>query len=42
MQKRLMPRWMRVNRVQRDFPVANEKNNQVGYVSNTIQQMFFC
>ena len=38
--KRLMPRWMRVNRVQRDFPVANEKNNQVGYVSNTIPTNF--
>ena len=31
---------MRVNRVQRDFPVANEKNNQVGYVSNTIPTNF--
>ena len=34
--KRLIPRWMRVNRVQRDFPPSNEKNNFVGYVSNTI------
>jgi ELP3 family radical SAM enzyme/protein acetyltransferase len=38
--KRLMPRWMRVNRVQRDFPVASEKNNNVGYVSNTIPTNF--
>ena len=38
--KRLMPRWMRVNRVQRDFPVASEKNNQVGYISNTIPTNF--
>tara|TARA_Y100000817_G_scaffold304787_1_gene288165 strand:+ start:852 stop:2663 length:1812 start_codon:yes stop_codon:yes gene_type:complete len=38
--KRLMPRWMRVNRVQRDFPPSSEKNNQVGYVSNTIPTNF--
>ena len=38
--KRLMPRWMRVNRVQRDFPMASEKNNNVGYVSNTIPTNF--
>ena len=28
---------MRVNRVQRDFPESSVKNNQVGYVSNTIR-----
>lgn len=34
--KRLIPRWMRVNRVQRDFPPSSEKNKFVGYVSKTI------
>ena len=38
--KKLLPYWMRINRVQRDFPVANEKNNQVGYISNTIPTNF--
>ena len=38
--KRLLPRWMRINRVQRDFPVSSDKNNGVGYVSNTIPTNF--
>ena len=38
--KRLMPRWMRVNRVQRDFPVSSDKNNGVGYISSTIPTNF--
>lgn len=38
--KRLMPRWMRVNRVQRDFPVSSNKNNGVGYISSTIPTNF--
>ena len=39
--KKLLPYWMRINRVQRDFPVVNdEKNNQVGYISNTIPTNF--
>ena len=38
--KRLIPQWMRVNRVQRDFPVSSEKNNYIGYVSNTIPTNF--
>tara|TARA_B100001175_G_C19511578_1_gene644271 strand:- start:2001 stop:3776 length:1776 start_codon:yes stop_codon:yes gene_type:complete len=38
--KKLLPYWMRINRVQRDFPVSNEKNNFVGYVSNTIPTNF--
>jgi ELP3 family radical SAM enzyme/protein acetyltransferase len=33
----LVPPWVRINRVQRDFPEASEKNNQLGYVSNNIQ-----
>lgn len=35
--KRLIPKWMRVNRVQRDFPPSNEANKFVGYVSNNIR-----
>lgn len=35
--KRLIPQWMRVNRVQRDFPPSNEANKFVGYVSNNIR-----
>lgn len=38
--KRLLPRWMRINRVQRDFPVSSNKNNGVGYISNTIPTNF--
>ena len=38
--KRLLPRWMRINRVQRDFPVSSDKNNGVGYISNTIPTNF--
>lgn len=33
----IVPPWTRINRVQRDFPVANEKNNGLGFVSNTIK-----
>jgi elongator complex protein 3 len=33
----LVPPWVRINRVQRDFPEASEKNHQLGYVSNNIQ-----
>ena len=38
--KRLLPRWMRINRVQRDFPKSSEKNNNVGYISETIPTNF--
>lgn len=38
--KKLLPYWMRINRVQRDFPVSSKKNNFVGYVSNTIPTNF--
>ena len=38
--KRLLPRWMRINRVQRDFPVSSVKNDGVGYISNTIPTNF--
>jgi elongator complex protein 3 len=33
----VVPPWTRINRVQRDFPEANEKNNGLGYVSNNIK-----
>jgi elongator complex protein 3 len=33
----IIPPWTRANRVQRDFPEATEKNNQLGFVSETIQ-----
>ena len=33
----IIPPWTRANRVQRDFPEASEKNNQLGFVSETIQ-----
>ena len=33
----IIPPWTRVNRVQRDFPEACEKNNQLGFVSDTIK-----
>jgi ELP3 family radical SAM enzyme/protein acetyltransferase len=32
-----IPPWTRVNRVQRDFPKASEKNGGLGYESNTIR-----
>ena len=35
--KKLIPRWMRVNRVQRDFPPSNVNNNFVGFDSKTIK-----
>ena len=35
--KRLIPRWLRVNRVQRDFPESCKENNYVGYESNNIR-----
>lgn len=35
--KKMIPRWMRVNRVQRDFPPSNKNNDYIGYVSNTIR-----
>ena len=38
--KKLLPYWMRINRVQRDFPESSDKNNHVGYVSNTIPTNF--
>jgi len=33
----IVPPWTRVNRVQRDFPEATIKNNQLGFVSETIK-----
>uniref|UniRef100_A0A6C0KI52 tRNA carboxymethyluridine synthase n=1 Tax=viral metagenome TaxID=1070528 RepID=A0A6C0KI52_9ZZZZ len=33
----IVPPWTRVNRVQRDFPEASDKNNQLGFVSDTIR-----
>jgi hypothetical protein len=33
----IVPPWTRINRVQRDFPVASVKNNHLGYVSDTIK-----
>jgi elongator complex protein 3 len=33
----IVPPWTRINRVQRDFPEATVKNNQLGYVSDTIR-----
>ncbi len=33
----IVPPWTRINRVQRDFPEANEKNNGLGFVSETIK-----
>ena len=33
----IIPPWVRINRVQRDFPQANEKNNGLGFVSDTIK-----
>jgi ELP3 family radical SAM enzyme/protein acetyltransferase len=33
----IVPPWVRVNRVQRDFPEASVKNNGLGYVSDTIK-----
>lgn len=33
----IVPPWVRINRVQRDFPEASEKNNGLGYVSDTIK-----
>lgn len=33
----IVPPWTRINRVQRDFPVASIKNNHLGYVSDTIK-----
>jgi elongator complex protein 3 len=33
----LVPPWVRINRVQRDFPEASKYNNQLGFVSNNIQ-----
>jgi elongator complex protein 3 len=33
----MIPPWTRVNRVQRDFPEASEKNGGLGYVSDTIK-----
>jgi ELP3 family radical SAM enzyme/protein acetyltransferase len=33
----LIPPWTRVNRVQRDFPEATERNGGLGYVSDTIK-----
>ena len=38
--QKLLPRWMRINRVQRDFPVSSVKNDGVGYISNTIPTNF--
>lgn len=33
----IVPPWVRINRVQRDFPEASENNNQLGFVSKNIQ-----
>lgn len=33
----IIPPWTRVNRVQRDFPEASDKNKQLGFVSETIR-----
>jgi ELP3 family radical SAM enzyme/protein acetyltransferase len=33
----IIPPWVRVNRVQRDFLEATEKNNYLGFVSDTIK-----
>jgi histone acetyltransferase (RNA polymerase elongator complex component) len=33
----LVPPWVRINRVQRDFPEASKYNDQLGFVSNNIQ-----
>jgi len=41
----MVPPWVRVNRVQRDFPEAQERNNFLGFVSDNIrsnlQQMVY-
>ncbi len=33
----IVPPWVRINRVQRDFPEASVKNNGLGFVSDTIK-----
>ena len=33
----IVPPWTRINRVQRDFPEATEKNGYLGYVSDNIK-----
>jgi hypothetical protein len=33
----IVPPWTRVNRVHRDFPEAQEKNNYLGFVSENIR-----
>jgi ELP3 family radical SAM enzyme/protein acetyltransferase len=33
----IVPPWTRVNRVHRDFPMASQKNNGLGYESDTIK-----
>jgi histone acetyltransferase (RNA polymerase elongator complex component) len=33
----MVPPWVRVNRVQRDFPEATEKNKFLGFVSDNIK-----
>ena len=33
----VVPPWVRINRVQRDFPEAQEKNNFLGFVSDNIR-----
>lgn len=33
----IVPPWTRINRVQRDFPLANEKNKFLGYTSDNIK-----
>ncbi len=33
----IVPPWVRINRVQRDFPEASEKNHGLGFVSDTIK-----
>lgn len=33
----IVPPWVRINRVQRDFPEASNNNNQLGFVSKNIQ-----
>ena len=35
--KRKIPRYLRINRLQRDFPESHENNKQIGYVSENIR-----
>tara|TARA_B100000674_G_C37971132_1_gene977033 strand:+ start:1853 stop:3820 length:1968 start_codon:yes stop_codon:yes gene_type:complete len=35
--KKQIPKWLRINRLQRDFPHENKNNNYVGFASDTIK-----